>query len=563
MSSEENTSNRILVVDDDIMLNDYFCFFLESKGMEVVSAYSLQQAIDKLQVERHLDLVLLDYQLGDGIGVDFLTSDIYLAYPKPLPVIMVSSNEDPEFLKACFESGISDYVIKPVNLSLLSLKVQSLLSSVKLNNLILAQKRELENYKKNSLREESIAKFTYEYLVRQSGSEIPGIKTWLRSCSSFSGDMVLSKASPNGNVYFMLADATGHGLSAAITIMPVVSIFNSMVAKGFHIQQIVTEINKKVLRDTPLDRFVAAIVVELHREKREISVWNGAMPAGYWYCEGEMLREFTSKNMAFGILEEKDFEVNLDVCEFAAKGELFVFSDGLLEQSNASGELFSLARLKELLACCKEFPASIIEEFKLHAGADHFEDDVSLCSLRFSEIFENPENIITGSILKALFDRPPFAWSVTLQGNNIADCDLPPLLNSYLQGFGFGLEACQKIFLILSEMVSNAIDHGVLQLSSDLKSGPEGFVAYFYERELRMGKLKADDVVEVSVSWLTDGNDPRLMICVRDSGQGYEARELKNLALSDVSGRGLGLIKRLSSSVEVVGPGNLIRVTIR
>jgi anti-sigma regulatory factor (Ser/Thr protein kinase) len=53
------------------------------------------------------------------------------------------------------------------------------------------------------------------------------------------------------------------------------------------------------------------------------------------------------------------------------------------------------------------------------------------------------------------------------------------------------------------------------------------------------------------------------MICVRDSGQGYEARELKNLALSDVSGRGLGLIKRLSSSVEVVGPGNLIRVTIR
>jgi two-component system, HptB-dependent secretion and biofilm response regulator len=310
MTLKKSHTHHILVVDDDVILNGLFCSFLESKGMIAHPVFSLKEAVAFLSVKETIDLVLLDYQLGDGLGMELLEQEVFSDYKKSPPVIMISSNEDPDFLERCFDGGVSDYVIKPVNLSLLSLKVKSLLSSLELHNLVLSQKQELEKYKRDSQREEAIAKFTYEYILRQNNNEIPGVYTWLKSYSSFSGDMTLARLAPNGNLYFMLADATGHGLSAAITIMPVVSIFNSMVSKGFHIQQIVTEINKKVLRDSPDDRFVAAIVIELHREKGELSVWNGGMPTAYWHSDGELLREFASRNMAFGILEDDLFEID-------------------------------------------------------------------------------------------------------------------------------------------------------------------------------------------------------------------------------------------------------------
>src|SRR5690606_24642607 len=121
------------------------------------------------------------------------------------PVIMISGNEDPVFLEQCFASGVADYIIKPVNLSLLALKVSSLIKSVSLQRLISLQNMELERFKQEAEREESIAKFTYEYLLRQNSQSIDGVSIWLKPSTSFSGDIALAKMSPGGDLYFLLA----------------------------------------------------------------------------------------------------------------------------------------------------------------------------------------------------------------------------------------------------------------------------------------------------------------------------------------------------------------------
>jgi len=566
MNMSAPAPSRVLVVDDDTLLNALFESFLVSKGMGVIVAYSLKDAIAVLSEDAHVDLVLLDHQLGDGFGMDLLSPDMWITYKSTPPVIMVSSNEDPIFLEECFERGVSDYVIKPVNLSLLSLKVRSLLSSVEMHNLITTQKHALENFKREAQREEAVAKFIYEYVLRQNNNDISGVTTWLSSCSSFSGDMTLAKFSPNGSLYFMLADATGHGLSAAITIMPVISIFNSMVSKGFQLQQIVTEINKKVLHDSPADRFVAAIVIELHKEKGEISVWNGGMPTAYWHTDGVVVHEFRSKNMALGILDDNVFDATLDIFPFEETGELFLCSDGLLEQRNADGEPFSMERVISLIGGkSNSLHDSLISSLEIHAGIEGYDDDVSICSLDFSKIFKIKEcnGVESSNSYKILTNAAPFSWSMSLTGKNIAECEIPTLSNSYLRSMGFSSIACQKIFLIISEVVSNAIDHGVLKLDSSLKNEAEGFMAYISERESRLKKLTDNDEIEFNLTWFTDNNDPRLLIAMRDSGSGYMSSDITCNKEESLSGRGLGLIKKLSSSVEVVSPGNLINVVLR
>ncbi len=218
----------ILVIDDDDMLNFLFCNFLESKEFDTVASKSIKEAKEILQANDSIDLILLDYQIGDGIGMELLAENVLNSYSNKIPVIMISANEEPVFLEKCFSSGIDDYIIKPVNLSLLALKVNALIKSVGMNLLINKQKDELELFKLEAEREEQVAKFTYDYLLRQYSPPQEGIHLWLKSFSAFSGDMAFAKKTTSGCLYFMLVDATGHGLSAAISIIPVVIMYKKL-----------------------------------------------------------------------------------------------------------------------------------------------------------------------------------------------------------------------------------------------------------------------------------------------------------------------------------------------
>jgi len=379
---------RVLVVDDDAHLSLLLSSFLEEKGFDVVSAGGVADAKHILQLHDSLDLMLLDYQLNDGVGMDLLTSDVVAAYRKPLPVIMISANESPDFLAECFAGGVNDYIIKPVNLSLLALKVDALIKTIKMQQVIEQQNTELEQFKRDVEREEQIAKSTYKYLLGQYSTLYDGIDVWLKSFAAFSGDITLAKKSPNGSLYFMLADATGHGLSAAITIMPVLAIFNSMVRKGFHVQQIVAELNRELVSNTPVERFVAASVFEINPSKGKINIWNGGMPSVYWVDKGSVVHECKSRHMALGILECDMFDASIETIDLPSEGFLFTYTDGLSEQENENEVPFSTSKVLEVIAQQpKDLLSALATELKIHVGVEEYDDDVSMCFIDPKRVF--------------------------------------------------------------------------------------------------------------------------------------------------------------------------------
>ncbi len=556
---------RILVVDDDYMLNSLFCSFLNSKGFEVVSAESLSTAVSVFERKEHIDLILLDYELGDGYGMGLFEAPAFADLDKKPPVIMVSANEDPLFLEQCFFGGVSDYIIKPVNLFLLALKVQALLNSAALQNLISQQNITLEEFKQEAEREEAVAKFTYEYLLRRNSPVIPGITIHLQSFSSFSGDIALAKRSPTGDLFFMLADATGHGLSAAITIMPVVTIFNTMVEKGFLLPHIVTEMNKKLVNDTPSDRFVAAILLEFNPTKNLLSVWNGGMPSACWVDKGKITHRFSSTTMALGILDDAIFDANVTTLELPTSGFLCAYSDGLYEQINASRQAFGIPRVEQLLTSSEPNKVQLLmNELQAHADGMKYDDDVSICVLEPEKIFLVQDEAAT-PVTTAITDvkvTDDFEWQVKITGDRLMRCEIPALCNQFLQGVSLDQKLCQRVFAIVSEMVSNGLDHGILGLSSAMKEEPDGFMNYFEERAARLSKLSESDYIELSVKWIKESDAGNLLISCRDSGPGYPFETHADPSLNRYSGRGLLMIKKLSKSVEVVAPGNLVKAIL-
>jgi len=116
-----------------------------------------------------------------------------------------------------------------------------------------------------------------------------------------------------------------------------------------------------------------------------------------------------------------------------------------------------------------------------------------------------------------------------------------------------------KLQLVLCEIITNAIDHGVLGLSSALKNKPNGFDRYIVERQKTLASL-TDGWISVSV----DQSAANLIqIVVQDSGAGFDFKNHVPQAQSDMlslGGRGLLIINSLCKTVEHTGNGNCIVV---
>lgn len=338
-----------------------------------------------------------------------------------------------------------------------------------------------------------------------------------------------------------------------------------MVAKGFHLQTIVAEMNKKLMRDTPEDRFVAAILIQMHQERQEIDVWNGGMPTAYWIHQGKILQSFRSQHMALGILDEEMFDATVVTCDFSGIGTIIAYSDGLIEEVNAEGESFSSVRVAEMAKSnCDNLQVALIDALHSHAASDQYKDDVSICMLEPQLIFASCERRLNESISRGYVqeDIGDFSWGVKITGRKIASCEIPPLCNKFLQHFDINQSFCQIIFLVVSEMVSNAIDHGILKLESSMKEEPDGFNYYFRERDKRLAKLTAADFIELQLTWAANATPPHLEVSVRDSGNGYDSLAIDSNVEKFLSGRGLQLIRNLARKVEVFPPGNFIKATI-
>lgn len=116
---------RILVVDDDRMLIEAIAFTLESDGYEVITADDGFQALDIIQKQEPLDLIISDIMMPNMTGLGLL-SLLKKFYFDTVPVILMSTLDKKEVILSAMKLGAHDFILKPFNLEELSLRVQRL-----------------------------------------------------------------------------------------------------------------------------------------------------------------------------------------------------------------------------------------------------------------------------------------------------------------------------------------------------------------------------------------------------------------------------------------------------
>ena len=127
--SAKAPKKKILVVDDDVSLCDFYEEGLSRQGFEVFIAENAQKAKDLL-AEKRVDLILMDIMMPGQDGIS-LTRELRLkAETSAIPIIVASGLADAGTLSDALLFGAVDYLVKPVDLDTLKSKIQRALAAV-------------------------------------------------------------------------------------------------------------------------------------------------------------------------------------------------------------------------------------------------------------------------------------------------------------------------------------------------------------------------------------------------------------------------------------------------
>lgn len=121
---------KVLVVEDDRELNRTVCSYLKQNGYDAVGCLDANEAYDAMYGGGVFDLILSDIMMP---GVDgFAFAKTVRSLDQEIPILFMTAREDFSAKQRGFQAGIDDYMVKPVDLDELLLRMGALLRRAKI-----------------------------------------------------------------------------------------------------------------------------------------------------------------------------------------------------------------------------------------------------------------------------------------------------------------------------------------------------------------------------------------------------------------------------------------------
>lgn len=120
---------QILVVEDDSNLNRAVCAFLNNSGYEATGCLNAGEAYDAMY-EKMFDLIISDIMMPMVDGFEFAKTVRTLN--EEIPILFITARDDIVSKQRGFRAGIDDYMVKPVDLDELFLRIGALLRRAKI-----------------------------------------------------------------------------------------------------------------------------------------------------------------------------------------------------------------------------------------------------------------------------------------------------------------------------------------------------------------------------------------------------------------------------------------------
>ena len=218
-----------------------------------------------------------------------------------------------------------------------------------------------------------MAKVVQAALVREGNVNIGGFAAYARMtpAQQVGGDFVDVLEPSGGRLFLTVCDVSGKGVAAALFMAASQGAINAAATQGQNgdVGAIATEANRRLCAENPMGLFVTGVlaIVDLERAVMQY-VCAGHEPAFLVGADDARRPLPMTGGIAMGVLDDFEYESREE--ELHPGDALFLYTDGLTDAVNLSGELFGKERLEATLdGASARSPEQIVDHVWGEIGA--------------------------------------------------------------------------------------------------------------------------------------------------------------------------------------------------
>lgn len=379
---QQKPDGDILVVDDDPLTLKMLLRTLTSAGFSCRGCENGLAAWKELH-SRPPTLVLLDLEMPDLDGAELvrrLRADKNRTIAQ-IPAIMLTGHSGEESEVLCLEAGADDFVTKPINTTVLRARIETHLRLRLMRDQLRAQNEELEAWRHNLQRDLAAARLTQQSLIPQKPPTLPGwdIAAVFQPVIEVGGDIYGWVRMNDGRMLFWIADATGHGASAALITTLTKLLFHYGTVEASDPAGVMQAVNDDFRGIFGGRSFMTGMCVALDVDTGRASIVGaGHPPLVISRTTGQV--ELTASNAPpLGLVESPEFVET--TIELGPGDSFLLYTDGLFGATEKRRQRFTSEQLGASIGSVPKKAETILKKIlRMIApgdGEDHLPDDVA------------------------------------------------------------------------------------------------------------------------------------------------------------------------------------------
>jgi sigma-B regulation protein RsbU (phosphoserine phosphatase) len=379
----------VLVVDDEAPIRDILSFYLKRAGYQVLLADNGRTALEEM-AKLQPDLILSDLRMPEMAGDELCQAVKGDPRTRDIFFVLVSALDGMASKIGGLNLGADDMISKPFHAQEVMAKVESAFRIIGMQKEIKRQNLELTRYQERMTAELALAAKLQLGLLPGLPGQAPGLRYTHRylPAEGIGGDIYAILPLADRSVAFMIADVSGHGVTAALISAMIKTFFESQVRFGRGPLAWAQAMNRDLARSTLSEQFATAFLARLDPFGNTMHYVSAGHPAPLRIHQGaaggrKHLSILSGKGFMLGIEEGLPFTEQ--VSPFEPGDRLVFYTDGLVEAERDDKQYLGEQGLLEI---CVDLPGPtdeaadrILEKALAFNQSTPFLDDVTLVLL--------------------------------------------------------------------------------------------------------------------------------------------------------------------------------------
>lgn len=384
---------KILIAEDEPTTRIRLERYLEKMGYAPTAVENGTQAWEQFQ-SGQFSLVLTDWEMPEVDGLELVRRIRGSEREEYTYIIMLTAKSETSEIVEGMETGADDFVTKPFDRNELRVRVRA-------GQRIVDLERSLAEHNRRMKTDLDAAAELQRSLLPAVSPDVAGVSfVWtFRPCDELAGDILGAFKLDDHHVGFYVADVSGHGVAASLlsvsisrTMNPTPSLSSLLIQPvegqaNYRIAppaEVLRELNRRFPMEQSGGRFFTIAYGILNVTTRELQLSSAGHPPAIRASRDGSVEMLNAEGMIVGVVDDYEYE---DCTITLTPGDrLFVYSDGVVEQSNPSDEQFGEQRLQSeiqnnmslpLADCVHPLERAVVD----WSGDGHLTDDLSILAI--------------------------------------------------------------------------------------------------------------------------------------------------------------------------------------